>query len=72
MHVAINTIWNPREGTILEPKKRIVKCHGITLKAFNPPFYTLSVRCGGGFYVRSLIHDIGKGESFRLRQVLFY
>jgi len=52
-----------RDGHVMEPKERRVSCISIELTDFRPPFYTLYVRCGGGFYVRSLIHDIGKGES---------
>jgi len=49
-----------REGVLLKPKERKVRCYSVECTDFNPPFFTLHVRCGGGFYIRSLIHDIGR------------
>lgn len=38
---------------------RVVECHRLSLVSFCPPYFTLDVVCGNGFYVRSLIHDLG-------------
>lgn len=51
-----------REGTDVQPKDRLVRCYSAELTDFSPPFFTIHVRCGGGFYVRSLIHDLGIGK----------
>jgi tRNA pseudouridine55 synthase len=36
-----------------------VRIDGITVLDYAPPFLTLDVACGKGFYVRSLAHDVG-------------
>lgn len=51
-----------RQGIELAPKERRVHCYSAECTDFSPPFFTLQVRCGGGFYVRSLVHDIGLGK----------
>ncbi|XP_053306316.1 pseudouridylate synthase TRUB1 [Spea bombifrons] len=53
-----------REGAEVEAKPaRPVTVHQLTLTDFQPPFFTLDVECGGGFYVRSLVRDIGEALS---------
>ncbi|CAG7714502.1 unnamed protein product [Allacma fusca] len=49
-----------REGIQVTPKERKVRCYSAECTDFSPPFFTLHVRCGGGFYIRSLVHDLGK------------
>jgi tRNA pseudouridine55 synthase len=56
------------EEVDLSRKTRDVQVYSITVSEWAPPFYTLSVRCGGGFYVRSLVRDIG--EHFRCGSVV--
>jgi len=51
-----------RAGVSVEMRPRPVTCHTIRCLEFSPPFFTLEVHCGGGFYVRSLVHDLGKGK----------
>lgn len=41
----------------IEP--RLVHCYELKLKSFEPPYFTVSVDTGPGFYVRSLINDLG-------------
>lgn len=43
-------------------KPRPVTCHAIQCTDFSPPSFTLEVHSGGGFYVRSLVHDLGNGK----------
>uniref|UniRef100_A0A8C5QK47 Pseudouridylate synthase TRUB1 n=1 Tax=Leptobrachium leishanense TaxID=445787 RepID=A0A8C5QK47_9ANUR len=53
-----------REGVQVEAKPaRPVTVHKLSLTDFQPPFFTLDIECGGGFYVRSLVSDIGKALS---------
>lgn len=54
-----------RAGNPLELEERPVVVHGIEVLSFdrsNPerPVLRLDVRCGKGFYVRSLAHDLGQ------------
>ncbi|XP_033633642.1 probable tRNA pseudouridine synthase 1 isoform X1 [Asterias rubens] len=50
-----------RSGEINQPKPaRPVTVHNLKCLQFSPPYFTLDVYCGGGFYVRQLIHDLGK------------
>lgn len=48
-----------REGVVMDVKPRPVVIHSITLDSLMAPFFTLSVHCSSGTYIRSLIHDIG-------------
>ncbi|MBT3941644.1 MAG: tRNA pseudouridine(55) synthase TruB [Chloroflexi bacterium] len=48
-----------REGKEIEREARDVVVHGIKLISWNSPTLKLRIECGGGFYVRSLIHDMG-------------
>ncbi|XP_008061599.1 probable tRNA pseudouridine synthase 1 isoform X1 [Carlito syrichta] len=53
-----------KRGEAVEAKPaRPVTVYSISLKKFQPPFFTLDVECGGGFYIRSLVSDIGKELS---------
>ncbi|KAM8924133.1 pseudouridylate synthase TRUB1 [Pelodytes ibericus] len=53
-----------REGVEVEAKPaRPVTVHTLSLSDFQPPLFKLDVECGGGFYVRSLVSDIGKALS---------
>ncbi|MEE6509137.1 hypothetical protein FKM82_024535 [Ascaphus truei] len=53
-----------REGAEVEAKPaRPVTVYSLSVSAFQPPLFTLDVECGGGFYVRSLVSDIGKSLS---------
>ncbi|XP_033005466.1 probable tRNA pseudouridine synthase 1 [Lacerta agilis] len=53
-----------KKGEVVEAKPaRQVMVYSLTLRSFKPPFFTLDVECGGGFYVRSLVNDIGKELS---------
>ena len=48
-----------REGQEMALKPRRVRIDSIKVEAFQFPNLTLSVRCGKGTYIRSLIHDLG-------------
>ncbi|XP_034427108.1 probable tRNA pseudouridine synthase 1 [Hippoglossus hippoglossus] len=53
-----------KKGHKVEAKPaRPVTVYNLTLQEFKPPFFTLDVECGGGFYVRSLVDDLGKALS---------
>ncbi|CAK6436082.1 unnamed protein product [Pipistrellus nathusii] len=53
-----------KRGEAVEAKPaRPVTVYSISLQKFQPPFFTLDVECGGGFYIRSLVSDIGKELS---------
>ncbi|KAM5243655.1 pseudouridylate synthase TRUB1 isoform 3-T3 [Hipposideros larvatus] len=52
-----------KRGEAVEAKPaRPVTVYSLSLQKFQPPFFTLDVECGGGFYIRSLVSDIGKGQ----------
>lgn len=46
------------EDIIMEP--RLVNVFEIKLGSYEEPFATVFVKCGKGFYMRSLAHDIGE------------
>src|SRR5215208_3599894 len=48
-----------RRGDDVTMAPRIVRIDDITVVTYEPPFLTLDVACGKGFYVRSLAHDLG-------------
>ncbi|XP_069564912.1 pseudouridylate synthase TRUB1 [Brachyistius frenatus] len=53
-----------KKGHKVEAKPaRPVTVHNLTLQEFKPPLFTLDIECGGGFYVRSLVDDLGKALS---------
>ncbi|XP_071827573.1 pseudouridylate synthase TRUB1-like [Apostichopus japonicus] len=39
---------------------RMVSVYNIHCTSFKPPTFSFEIACSGGFYVRKLIHDIGK------------
>ncbi|XP_046902793.1 probable tRNA pseudouridine synthase 1 isoform X1 [Hypomesus transpacificus] len=50
-----------KQGHEVEAKPaRPVTVHNISLLDFQPPVFTLDIESGGGFYVRSLVDDLGK------------
>ncbi|XP_059180424.1 probable tRNA pseudouridine synthase 1 [Centropristis striata] len=53
-----------KNGHKVEAKPaRPVTVYNLTLQEFNSPLFTLAIECGGGFYVRSLVDDLGKALS---------
>ena len=42
-----------------DPPKRTVRVEGISCLDYQHPFFTLDITCGKGFYVRSLVNDLG-------------
>ncbi|KAK7872252.1 hypothetical protein R5R35_012107 [Gryllus longicercus] len=52
-----------REGMDIEMKPRPVTCYSLKSRKFCLPHFEIEVACGGGFYVRSLVHDIGQALS---------
>ncbi|XP_056325604.1 probable tRNA pseudouridine synthase 1 [Danio aesculapii] len=53
-----------KQGQEVEAKPaRPVTVYSLSLEDFSPPLFTIDVECGGGFYVRSLINDLGKALS---------
>lgn len=48
-----------RRGDDIAMEPRRVHIDDITVLEYEPPFLTLDVACGKGFYVRSLAHDVG-------------
>ena len=49
-----------RKGIEIKPKIRKVELFSVELIDFPAPFFQIKIICGKGFYVRSLINDIGK------------
>lgn len=49
-----------RAGVEVEREARPVAVHAIDLQDWAPPIATIEVRCGRGFYMRSLAHDLGQ------------
>jgi len=49
-----------RRGIAIKPKIRKVELFSAELIDFSAPFFQIKILCGKGFYVRSLIDDIGK------------
>ncbi|XP_037836972.1 probable tRNA pseudouridine synthase 1 isoform X2 [Kryptolebias marmoratus] len=53
-----------KQGHKVEAKPaRPVTVYSLTLQEFKSPLFTLDIECGGGFYVRSLVDDLGKALS---------
>ncbi|KAM3592785.1 uncharacterized protein V6R79_025008 [Siganus canaliculatus] len=53
-----------KKGHSVEAKPaRAVTVYSLSLQDFTPPLFTLDIECGGGFYVRSLVDDLGKALS---------
>jgi tRNA pseudouridine55 synthase len=49
-----------RKGVDVQIEPRPVVVHSLDLVSYDPPRFKVLVRCGGGFYVRSLIRDIAR------------
>ncbi|XP_040598209.1 probable tRNA pseudouridine synthase 1 isoform X3 [Mesocricetus auratus] len=60
----LSTLMKRGEAVEARPA-RLVTVYGISLLRFQPPLFTLDVECGGGFYIRSLVNDIGKGPVIK-------
>ncbi|CAO2585935.1 Pseudouridylate synthase TRUB1 [Lemmus lemmus] len=58
----LSTLMKRGEAVEARPA-RLVTVYSISLLRFQPPLFTLDVECGGGFYIRSLVNDIGKELS---------
>lgn len=54
-------IFTLREGVEVTIEPRRVFCYEAHLTSFSPPHFGLCVSTGPGFYIRSLIHDLGQG-----------
>ena len=50
-----------RKGITVDIPPKKVSIHRLELKEFQFPCFTLACEVSSGFYVRSLIHDIGEG-----------
>ena len=48
-----------RKGIKVDPKKREVKLHDFEIIHFEKPNFRIKILCSKGFYVRSLVNDIG-------------
>ncbi len=49
-----------RAGQAVTMESRPVTFHSISIVSVELPFVTLTVHCGKGTYIRSLVHDIGE------------
>ena len=49
-----------RQGKNVAREPRRVNVESVTLTAWKPPYFSLRIECGSGFYARSLAHDIGQ------------
>ncbi|XP_076419500.1 pseudouridylate synthase TRUB1 isoform X1 [Peromyscus maniculatus bairdii] len=58
----LSTLMKRGEAVEARPA-RLVTVYSISLQRFQPPLFTLDVECGGGFYIRSLVSDIGRELS---------
>lgn len=53
-----------KKGEAVESKPaRPVMVYDLSVQDYSPPHFTLNIECGGGFYVRSLVNDLGKELS---------
>jgi tRNA pseudouridine55 synthase len=50
-----------RAGQTVERAPRPVRIYGIELVEFQPPTFTIEVKCGRGVYLRTLAYDLGEG-----------
>lgn len=53
-----------REGMQIEPEPRLVYCYDFKVINFTSPCLIFEIFCGRGFYIRSLVHDLGIGKHF--------
>lgn len=49
-----------RKGVVVNIPPKKVSIHSLELKQFQFPYFTISCDVSSGFYVRSLVHDIGE------------
>ena len=49
-----------RQGKTIAREPRKVTVHKLELTAWAPPYFTLKIDCGSGFYARSLANDVGQ------------
>ncbi len=49
-----------RQGIEVEREARPVVVNDVALESWSPPIARIRVRCGRGYYMRSLAHDIGQ------------
>lgn len=49
-----------RAGIEVEREARSVIVHSLELERWTPPYATVLIECGRGFYMRSLAHDLGQ------------
>jgi tRNA pseudouridine55 synthase len=52
-----------RKGVNVEMPPKKVSIYSLELKEFQFPYFTFACNVSSGFYVRSLVHDIGKKLS---------
>jgi len=52
-----------RAGKAPEPDPREVVIHEFTITDIQLPYVSFSVKCSKGTYIRSLVHDMGKGMN---------
>jgi tRNA pseudouridine55 synthase len=55
----VRTYHRARRGEVVEMQPRRIRIDSIELVHFEPPHFTISVDCGKGTYIRSLISDLG-------------
>ena len=49
-----------RQGITVERDPRSIEIHGIVLLDWNPPLFTMQVKCSPGAYIRALARDLGQ------------
>jgi tRNA pseudouridine55 synthase len=49
-----------RKGLVLERDDRVVEIHDIQIREVRFPYFSFSVTCSKGTYIRTLCHDIGE------------
>lgn len=49
-----------REGIDFTLQPRRITVHSIQLIKFQPPYFTLTVHCTSGTYIRSIVHELGQ------------
>ena len=49
-----------RKGIVFAPAVREVTVYSARLMGFQPPYFTISVHCSSGTYIRSIVHDLGQ------------
>lgn len=66
--IGLRMMFMPREGVLVDPSPRAVACHWISISDYSPPYFTLELKSARGFYVRSLVHDLGIGIMFHFNR----